>query len=246
MDPSAESKKKAKARDLLQLLQNEWPRYLIEMIVIIVSISVSFWLERMNEKRMNEEAQLNLLKNLATDISSDVNSLENLANISRKMIAKSDSLTILSKNVDDFASKKKFMALFGSILPRPNFVPKNSTFFGAESTIRIEDTELNSLLVDYYRLCDEIKARQDDESARVLNIFQPYLYNSVSATAWYSDDFESLASDGSSFKKYMNGDMNQNIIFTRKQDREGILELYNKALELATKLKSSLASKIEK
>jgi len=224
---------------------SDWPKYLIEMIVIIISISASFWLERMNEARLNKRAQLNLLRNLSTDLASDAKSLENLIRLSEKVVVNSDSVMILSKTANDFTSKKKLLDLFGAILPKPDFVPKNSTFFGAESTLRIEDAELNFQLVDYYRLCDIIKEDQDDESARILNIFQPYLYTTCSADAWLTYDFESFATDGTSFKDYVKRDMFQNIVWQRKLDRQELGAYYRQGLALTKSLRSQLDSKIK-
>src|ERR1700710_2565774 len=60
---------------LVATLRHRWPEYLIEIFVIVFSISVSFGLDQWKERRREDEIERLYLKTLADNLRADVEGL---------------------------------------------------------------------------------------------------------------------------------------------------------------------------
>lgn len=59
----------------LNILRNEWPRYLIEIVVIILGISLSFWLSEWRSSSANQSQEKHLLESIHSDLVADSTAL---------------------------------------------------------------------------------------------------------------------------------------------------------------------------
>lgn len=79
------------------LFREKWPEYIIEIIVIILSITVSFALNEWKENNSKYELEQVYLKSLYHDINSDIEALHEVIEETELVIHKGHVLLDLSK-----------------------------------------------------------------------------------------------------------------------------------------------------
>lgn len=73
-------------------LRHRWPEYLLEMVVIVLSISLSFALDQWKERRREAELEQLYLKTLAGNLASDIDKLHEVIPETRLVLRKAQAL----------------------------------------------------------------------------------------------------------------------------------------------------------
>jgi hypothetical protein len=163
-----------------QLLVQRWPEYLVEIIVVIIGITISFAISNFNQDATNKALATVYLKDLREDIKSDIYSLQETIDQTDSIIA---SAKVLIEQTDSAAlTPRELVTLVRSIIRRPNFTSKNATFSSLKSSANfqlIRDIKLKNLLFEYDQHYQTIKAMELAELQATVTIAGPYIIRSI-------------------------------------------------------------------
>ncbi|MPR34427.1 hypothetical protein [Salmonirosea aquatica] len=159
------------------LIRERWPEYILEIVVIILSISISFALDEWKDNRRRQELEELYLKELAEDIASDMNQLKEVVAETRLIVQKTESLSKLgqegtSPGYDQFAKDVRF------IFKRPRFVARDATFSDLKSTGNmqvISSFPLKNALFDYYSHYTSVVLIEAAEAEASNSLLGPYI-----------------------------------------------------------------------
>lgn len=242
----SDKKKKswAKAREIGSLLREEWPKYVVDVFVIILSITISFAFDNFKEDSSRKASEQIYLKALLADISSDVNELKEIIGSTEDVVSKANwLLTQTDKhgeiNMDTFATAIK------NVMQRPNFTSKDATFADLTSSgnmLLLEDINLKALLFEYHRLYESVRAVEIAERETVNAIVSPYLVKYFSIKGIVRNG--SVVHQGVTIDQLLQSDDFSNMISIRLVNRKELLDNYKQELTMAEGIKATLASKI--
>ena len=142
---------------LSALLRDKWPEYVIEVIVIIFSISISFALDEWKDTRKKQELEQFYLKELAHDIETDTNQLREIIAETRQIVQKARNL-----QHTEAATQSSYTGVLSDmrfIFKRPRFVAQDATFSDLKSTGNMQTLSsfaLKNALFDYYKQYESI------------------------------------------------------------------------------------------
>lgn len=228
-----------------QLLRKRWPEYILEIIVVIIGITISFGLNNIKEDASNSKLEQGFIKGLMDDISSDIKDLEETIRQTEIVIRSGQTLLDQSDAEKLTIEKKEFVNLVRSIVERPSFVSKNATFSALKSSVSlqlIQDMELKNLLFDYDQQYQALKIVEAAEQQETVAITGPYIIKYIPlADSKRSDDWlknlamENILSD----VEFVN-----NVIL-RLEKRKELLEGYKKVLDLAHQIQDALKRNLQ-
>lgn len=143
---------------LSTLLRERWPEYVMEILVIILSISASFALDEWKDKQRKQELEQLYLKELTRDIESDVDQLNEIIAETKQVVFKASALINLDRqelqpDYDQFISDIRFA------FKRPRFVAQDATFSDLKSTGNMQvlsSFSLKNALFNYYKQYESI------------------------------------------------------------------------------------------
>lgn len=167
------------------LLAQRWPEYIVEVIVVIIGITISFAISSYQTESANRKLANIYLQDLGEDIKSDIQSLNKVIQKTDSVILSGHSLLEQNDAPKISLTKKELVNFVRSIITRPNFISKNATFSSLKTSANfqlIEDIRLKNLLFEYDQQYQTIKAMELAELQATVTIAGPYLLKSIPLT----------------------------------------------------------------
>lgn len=165
-----------------RLLADRWPEYIVEIIVVIIGITISFAIGNLKEKASNRTLEQMYLRSLQQDISSDLKELNRVTNQTKKIISSCQTILANSSAEQTNISKLEFVDLIRSIVERPVYISKNATFSALKSSGNfhlINDNELKNLLFEYDQQYQGMKLIEAAELQVMATITGPYFIKRI-------------------------------------------------------------------
>ncbi len=190
----------ASFRGIGDLLRSQWPKYMMDIVVIILGISISFTLDGRKEEATRAASEQVYLQSLLGDITSDIDELNKVINKTKTVVDKGYAILELTKdpgkeNID----LTQFSNDFKDIVARPNFVSKDATFSDLRSSGNMQlltNTKLKAELFTYFRLYESNKAVEISERETMNTIIAPYLMKRFSIAGLTANDKTSILKNG--------------------------------------------------
>lgn len=170
-----------------------WPDHLVNLIVVIVGITIAFYLESWKEKQADKRLETKYLTNLTDDLQQDKEYLDTLILINKEHLRILENLAKASINQP--YSKDSLTYFVQAIQYSLPFTPQMTTYESMKFSGRVEtiqDFDLRNRIVElyeqYYR---GMKQYDDAVSTHVTNYVQPYSIKNMVYTGPDSmrDDF---------------------------------------------------------
>jgi hypothetical protein len=181
----SEQTRSSTGRRFRDLLVTRWPEYVVEIVVVIIGITISFGIANFQERSANNRMARIYLQDLSEDLKSDMQIL-------RKTISKTDSvirsgqMLLDQNNTGEISlSKEDLVNLVRILVQRPNFISKNATFSSLKTTANfqlIEDIQLKNLLFEYDQDYQTIKAMEAAELQATVMLTGPLVIRSIPLT----------------------------------------------------------------
>jgi hypothetical protein len=236
------SDKPKKKHSVTGLIQEMWPAYLIEILVIILGISISLILEEWRDRGKEHQLESIYLKNLLTDIETDSVSLKNAIDGTVTLLISGNQLLGYSRSPDskniNYGQTKTDVR---SILGRPNFISSDATFSDLKSSGNlhlIRDIGLKNSLFAYYGETQRIKEVQNAEQQSTIVLSGSYFMKSFPI-----DSVERPAQ--APVDPHVLDDVQfRNNVLLRVGNREELLLVYQKTDSIGAALRRALSSKI--
>lgn len=234
-------KHKSGPATLLAHLRDNWPEYLLEMVVIIFSISASFALDEWKDKRQRQELEQLYLKELAEDIQADMNQLAEIVAETRSIIQIADSL-ISPVRPDAYSDYNQFVENMRLIFKRPRFVARDATFSNLKSTGNmqaISSFRLRNALFEYYSRYESIVLVEAAELENSNTLLGPYIVKRIPLLRTRKNDQKALLSGIFGEVEF------QNAVLIRRSTRQELLEGYEDILADGKQISALLKSQIK-
>jgi type II secretory pathway pseudopilin PulG len=138
-------------RKLANLIRERWPEYVVEIAVIIFSISISFALDEWKDRQQKQELEQLYLKELARDIDADIRQLNGIIAETKQVAQKANGLIKLSQQ-ESQPVYSQFVNDVRFIFKRPRFVAQDATFSDLKSSGNLQTMRsfpLKNALFDY-------------------------------------------------------------------------------------------------
>ena len=213
---------------LYELLRERWPEYVLEIVVIIFSITISFALDEWKDRQRKQELEQTYLKGLYSDIQTDTSQLKEVMAETRQVIQKAQSLSKLNSQtpVPDYT---QFASTIRFVFKRPRFIAEGATFADLKSTGNMQVISsflLKNSLFDYYKQYETIVQVESAELESTNAIIGPYLLKRLPLA-----DSEDAARKANSIS-IVNDVEFQNSMLIRRSTREELLQDYRRSLAL--------------
>jgi hypothetical protein len=227
------------------LIREMWPAYLIEVLVIILGISITLALEEWRDNSKEEKTERIYQKNLLTDIDTDLQSLKIITESTQGLLVKADRLLGFIKNpgVNTLLPGQLYSDV-GGILGRPNFISSDATFSDLKNSGNLhvlKDIQLKNLLFAYYNQVQVIREIQDAEQQATITISGPYFFKRFPLGDAGNQQPGMSSTELQDLSK--NIEFGNNVLL-RVNNRQELLERYQRAILLGTQLKKSLSAKV--
>lgn len=236
----------AHAKEIGMLLRTQWPKYLVDILVIILSITLSFMFDSFKEESARKASELAYLKALLGDIESDIHELKNVIAHTENVVAKASWLVNLPDDATAI-NRDQFAEAIKQVVERPNFNSKGATFSDLTSSgnlLLLEDITLKAALFEYYRFYESIRAVEVAERETMNVNVAPYLIRNFSIKRLGRGATGSMLHQGVAFSDLLRSDDFTNIFSIRLLSRKELLTDYQVELASAEKIKALLSSKI--
>ncbi len=227
-----------------ELLLEMWPAYLIEVLVIIIGIWITFAVEQWRDNSKEAELERVYQKNLLADINADQQSLKYSIDNTRVILTNGNELLnfIKQPNTDPLSPAKADSDL-QNILARPKFITSDATFSDLKNSgnLRLlKDIRLKNLLFSYYSMAQNIKEAQNAEQEATVVITGPYFFKhfamgNIGNHGINEQQLKSLSTDA---------EFGNNLLL-RIHNRNELLNGYKKADSLAVEVKKALEEQIK-
>ena len=214
---------------IVTLLREKWPEYVIEILVIILSITISVALDEWKETQRKQETEQIYLRGLGSDIATDIEQLGEVITETQLIVRKTQALLKSdNQSYQQVANRTAFFDDVRFIMKRPRFVAENATFADLTSTGNMQlltNTALKRALFDYYKDYESTVQVENAELDAVTTVIAPYLINQVP-----------LVGDGvlpGEANAFVNRIEFKNMVFLRDTNRQELLSNYQQLLERA-------------
>jgi hypothetical protein len=242
------------------LLKEMWPAYLVEVFVIILGISITLALEEWRDTAKEKHLEQIYLQNLLADIRLDIRSLKDLSASTQKILDRGNKLLSFSKNpADKDFTYENVNADVRDILARPKFISNDVTFSDLKNSGNlhlIRDIQLKNLLFAYYSQTQNIKDDQEAEQLATITISGDYFlklfplydledqpHGSGTSTGLLKSNAATDRLNGANLSDLSKSVEFGNNVLLRVTNRKELLDLYQKADSLATRLEQALIIK---
>lgn len=230
-----------------QLLQQKWPEYLLEIAVIIFSISVSFALDRWQEESSNNKLEHRYLHSLHDDIQSDIKNLQSIIAETEGVIKAAQELLKLGEQLDSTElDYKQFSAHLREVVKRPRYYVKDATFTDLTSSANmrlIKDFDLKNALFEYYQQYKAIQMVEASEQEIIINITALYLVKHFSLEGIIASDSTLAVTPPATISTAILKDTEyRNNILLRLFNRRELLGNYQEALQIGQYIQQKLAA----
>jgi hypothetical protein len=213
---------------ILAVLRHRWPEYLIEIVVIVLSISISFALDQWKERRHEHETEQLYLRTLSNNLTSDIDALQGVIPETKLVIRKAQSL--LAFNQGTASAQEPGDEDIRDIARRPSFFAHDAGFSDLRSSgnLRIlHDFRLKNALFDYYGQYESIKAKEASERETLITLVAPNLLRTISLGG------EDSAKGKAGLAVLRHDRVFANSMWVRIHERSELLEDYQRELRLA-------------
>jgi hypothetical protein len=163
-----------------------WKNHFIELIIVIIGISVAFWLNNLASESRERELEASFISDLRLDLKKDSSKLEfSLKNNDRKIEALSVGLSLIQTDTQHIYSD----SLFSSMLQIGNynfFVPENLTITSLLQSgdfKMIRSTELKKELLRLQKIYEQIDWSQKQLLQALDDNYFPLILNKVDMVA---------------------------------------------------------------
>ena len=226
------------------LIKEMWPAYLIEIIVIILGISITLALEEWRDSSRENHLEQIYLKNLQTDVGTDLKSLRLAISGTDSLLQRGNELlgytrTLENKNISPNQVYKDVRAILG----RPNFITSDASFTDLKSSGNlhlIKDIQLKNLLFAYYSETQHIKEVQDAERQTAITLSGAYFLKQFPLDEMRSQVSSMTQKDMNAILKNIEFDNN---VLLRVLNRKELLDIYQRTDSLAELLHNNLEKK---
>lgn len=211
----------------MALLRDRWPEYVMEILVIVLSISASFALDEWKDRHNKKELEQLYLKELARDIAADTSQLSEIIAETKQIILRADKLLAPRQTGPLLASNQ----LIGDIrftFKRPRFVAQDATFSDLKNTGNLQSISSFSLkndLFNYYKQYESTVLIEAAELGATNEFMGPYILKRLplagGSTARQKAQLESMLGDVEF----------QNSMVLRQITRQELLQEYSQALQ---------------
>lgn len=237
---SADPKPTTSPSKVLQLIREKWPEYVLEVVVIIFSITISFAFDEWKDERHKRELEQTYLKGLYSDIQTDISQLGEVIAETKQVVQIATKLTTVtpqSPTIDyhQFVSDVRF------IFKRPRFVAEDATFSDLKSTGNmqvISKFPLKQALFDYYKQYETIGRVETAELETTNTIIGPYLLARLPLAE------QANQPPKSNWTAVMTETAYQNAVLVRRATREELLQDYQQSLRLGKAILASIKSQL--
>jgi hypothetical protein len=237
----------ASFKEIGLLLRSQWPKYLVDIFVIILSITISFTFDSFKEESNRKASEQAYLKALLGDITSDINELNRVIHATDNVIDKANWLLSLSDNPKEI-KMEEFATAIKDVMERPNFTSKDATFSDLTSSgnvLLLEDINLKGMLFDYHRLYESVRAIETAERETVNTSIAPYIMKNISIKGLRTGMKSPVLHRGINIYQLIQEDDFSNIFSLRLENRSELVDAYRFELTLAERIKIALADKIK-
>jgi hypothetical protein len=219
-------------------VRHRWPEYLIEIIVIVLSISISFALDQWKERRHEQELEQLYLKTLANNLISDTDALQEVIPETRLVIRKARALLAASRVAPAAAAARPTEEDLRDIARRPSFFAHDAAFADLRSSgnLRvIHDFGLKNALFDYYGQYESIKAKEAAERESLITLIAPLLIRNVTFGEGFQPAVDPKAAAFGHDRAFGNS------MWIRVHERSELLADYERELDLAQRIRQRIA-----
>lgn len=225
---------------MYQLVREKWPEYLVEMLVIVFSISASFALDEWKDNQSKRTLEQTYLRGLATDLVTDSSHLAEVIVETKTIVGKARHLLAPATTDVLRASTGEFLNDVRFIFKRPRFIAEDATFSDLKSSGNlqvVDDFSLKNALFDYYRQYAGIEQVETAERDATTNLVAPFVVKQLplvpdhAATTRVTPAQVATLRDDVEFR---------NHVFIRQATREELLRDYQVLLELNGELRRML------
>jgi hypothetical protein len=245
--PTPPAQSWASVREIGLLLRTQWPKYLVDVLVIILSITISFMFDSFKEESGRKSSEQAYLKALHGDITSDILELKKVIASTENVVAKANWLVNLPDDANAI-NRDELAAAIKQVVERPNFNSKDATFSDLTSSgnmLLVEDMNLKAALFEYYRFYESIRAVEVAERETMNVNVAPYLIKNLSIKRLAKGATGSVLHQGVELSDLMHNDDFTNIFSIRMVSRAELLDDYRIELTSAEKIDSLLTAKIK-
>jgi hypothetical protein len=230
--PKSPPKPRSFGGPVVATLRHRWPEYLIEIFVIVFSISVSFALDQWKERRHDEALERLYLKTLSDNLASDIDALHEIIPETQLVLRQAQALVDASRGTNPMDSTSVDKGIV-DIARRPAFLAHDAAFSDLRSSgnLRlIHDFKLKNALFDYYGTSESIQVKQTAERESMITLVGPYILKKI--------DIGSGAADTPSIH---NDRGFANTMWIRLHERGELLADYQQQLDFAERLRRRIA-----
>ncbi|TVP52260.1 MAG: hypothetical protein EA341_03500 [Mongoliibacter sp.] len=142
---------------ILSTLNQKWPEYFLEILVLIIGIYGAFALNNWNETRKDKLEERAILENLQNDLENTIAEFEFLNDLRKSAIDASIRIFELSKDIPN-SSKYELDTLFGKTMIRPTYNGKMGTLellFSTGKISLIQNEEIRAKLISWPGLIED-------------------------------------------------------------------------------------------
>lgn len=226
------------------LIKEMWPAYLIEIIVIILGISITLALEEWRDNGKENHLEQIYLKNLQTDVGTDLESLSQAISGTNSLLQRGNELLAYARSPDNKnISPDQIYEDVRATLNRPNFISSDASFTDLKSSGNlhlIKDIQLKKLLFAYYNETQLIKEIQDAERQTTIALSGAYFLKQFPLDKMRSQAGSMTTKDMNELLKKFEFDNN---VLLRVLNRKELLDIYQRADSLAALLHTDLVKK---
>lgn len=226
------------------LIKEMWPAYLIEIIVIILGISITVALEEWRDNSKENHLEQIYLKNLQTDVGTDLKSLSLAVSGTESLLQRGNELLGYTRSPDSKnIPSNQVHEDVRAILARPNFITSDASFTDLKSSGNlhlIKDIRLKNLLFAYYSETQHIKEIQDAERQTTITLSGAYFLKQFLLDEMRGQEISITTKDMSAQLKNIEF---SNHVLLRVLNRKELLDIYHRADSLAVQLHDDLVKK---
>ena len=233
-------------KGIRDLLREKWPKYLVEILVIFFSITVSFAVDEWKDNAQKRALEQTYLKGLAANLAVDRNQL-------REVIAETDSIVQKARRLIRVSQQKNapgtdYVQVVNDVrfmFKRPRFIAEDATFADLRSSGNMHllgDFELKGALFDYYKDYESTQQVESAERDVTINLTAPYLVrrlplsNRPVANGKFHHEADLLV--------LLSEVEFQNNMYIRQSTREELLGDYKSILEQCEAIQARLKQRI--
>jgi hypothetical protein len=236
----AKGKKKfAHMKRIGTLVAERWPEYLIEIVVVIIGITISFALNNFQANAADKVLEETYLRGLQQDVQADIQELKETMERTNAVITSSEKILSESKREKIALTKTELVGLVLAIASRPNFVSKNSTLSSLKSSANlplIQDAALKNLLFTYDQQYQGLKTVEFFEGQEVITLVAPFILKNIPL----STDADNKLIEALNVERILSNVEFINNAILRREKRRELFQGYAEVLETLTQIEDKL------